>query len=77
MRVLFKDEIEYLGFNKEMKRYSFQNKYGDILLLKQAKLVDKAKDIVLMYLNTQDEAKVELSYSTKRKIEDRKRLASH
>jgi hypothetical protein len=60
MRVLFTDQHEYMGRVKD--GYSFQDEYGDVIITHKAKLVDKATDEVIFFLDTGRE---DIQYSFK------------
>lgn len=70
MKVLFTDTHKYIGYFDD--KYAFKDQYGDILLLKKAKYIDRERDIVIMFLdNIKGKPSIEFSYATKRKLGDK------
>lgn len=66
MKVLFVDKYTYIG--KVGDKYSFINNHGEIILLWKAKLVDREKDTVIMFLGVHETDDIQYSFETQRKL---------
>lgn len=67
MKVLFASNYTYKGRN--MSRYVFEDEFGDLILVSQAKLVDRETNTVILFLKTTGNTEnIQYSYSTARRL---------
>lgn len=67
MKVLFVSDYRYKGRN--MSKYVFEDKFGDLIQVSQAKLVDRNSDTVILFLETTGNTEnIQYSYATARRL---------
>lgn len=66
MKVLFTDKYKYTGMTNGY--YLFKDTHGDVCMTKQAKLVDRRKNVVIFFLDDDGNEDIQYSYSTARRL---------
>ena len=66
MKVLFTENVKYAGMDSG--KYKFEDKYGDTIMTKQAKLVNRDSNIVIMFLDANGNEDIQYSYATKKRL---------
>jgi hypothetical protein len=66
MRTLVSDKYRYLGFDNG--NYRFEDPYGSILLVDEAKFIVSHNNKVYFMHESSDRPKIELSFSTARRL---------